>query len=39
MPWPEVWEETVVGIYLGGGLVAEKVKGNLEFLGCRDSWA
>ncbi|KAF8446955.1 hypothetical protein BGX38DRAFT_1192332 [Terfezia claveryi] len=36
VPWPEVWEETVVGIYLGGGLVAEKVKDNLEFLGCRD---
>ncbi|RPB20157.1 hypothetical protein L211DRAFT_570836 [Terfezia boudieri ATCC MYA-4762] len=36
VPWPEVWEETVVGIYLWGGLVAEKVKHNLEFLGCRD---
>ena len=33
VPWPEVWEETVVGIYLGGGLVVEKVKANLEFLG------
>jgi len=42
VPWPEVWEETVLGIYLGGGLAGlgegkvEKVRGNLEFLGCKD---
>ncbi|KAF8473227.1 hypothetical protein BDZ91DRAFT_393160 [Kalaharituber pfeilii] len=39
MPWPDVWEETVAGIYIGGWnehcgyAFAEKVRANLEYLG------
>ena len=41
LPWPELWEETVVEIYTGGvgtkgSSINSKVRGNLEFLGWKE---